>query len=127
MPPARFRPIADTAIACDRPVRTIRNWAAAGRIARVEYRGKVLVDLVAASPRLAPHFHLPLQHGSDDVLRRMRRPYTAAAYQQLVERIRPAEPIVEFKTVDDAHRRPEMDMFRPEITVAIDNASCFQP
>ncbi len=51
-----------------------------------------IVDLVAASPRLAPHFHLPLQHGSDDVLRRMRRPYTAAAYQQLVERIRAVMP-----------------------------------
>jgi threonylcarbamoyladenosine tRNA methylthiotransferase MtaB len=51
-----------------------------------------IVDLVAASPRLAPHFHLPLQHGSDDVLRRMRRPYTAAAYQQLVERIRTLMP-----------------------------------
>jgi threonylcarbamoyladenosine tRNA methylthiotransferase MtaB len=51
-----------------------------------------IVDLVAASPRLAPHFHLPLQHGSDDVLRRMRRPYTAAAFQQLVERIRAVMP-----------------------------------
>jgi len=51
-----------------------------------------IVDLVASSPYLAPHFHLPLQHGSDDVLRRMRRPYTAAAYQQLVERIRTVMP-----------------------------------
>jgi threonylcarbamoyladenosine tRNA methylthiotransferase MtaB len=46
-----------------------------------------IVDLVANSPRLAPHFHLPLQHGADDVLRRMCRPYTAAAYQRLVVRI----------------------------------------
>jgi threonylcarbamoyladenosine tRNA methylthiotransferase MtaB len=46
-----------------------------------------LVDLVASSPRLAPHFHLPLQHGDDDVLRRMCRPYTSAAYQRLVARI----------------------------------------
>ena len=51
-----------------------------------------IVNLVATSPRLAPHFHLPLQHGSDDVLRRMRRPYTAAAYQLLVERIRTVMP-----------------------------------
>ena len=35
-----------------------------------------LVRLVAASPRLAPHFHLPLQHGDDAMLRAMRRPYT---------------------------------------------------
>ena len=51
-----------------------------------------IVDLVATSPRLAPHFHLPLQHGADDVLRRMRRPYTAALYRQLVERIHRALP-----------------------------------
>ena len=51
-----------------------------------------IIDLVAGSPRLAPHFHLPLQHGADSVLRRMRRPYTAAAYRQLVERIRTVMP-----------------------------------
>jgi threonylcarbamoyladenosine tRNA methylthiotransferase MtaB len=51
-----------------------------------------IVDLVAASPRLAPHFHLPLQHGADNVLDRMRRPYTADAYRLLVERIRAVMP-----------------------------------
>jgi threonylcarbamoyladenosine tRNA methylthiotransferase MtaB len=51
-----------------------------------------IVDLVGDSPRLAPHFHLPLQHGSDDVLRRMRRPYTVAAYRRLVERIHDRMP-----------------------------------
>jgi threonylcarbamoyladenosine tRNA methylthiotransferase MtaB len=49
--------------------------------------GDDLVDLIATSPQLAPHFHLPLQHGSDRVLRAMRRPYTAAAYARLVEGI----------------------------------------
>jgi len=51
-----------------------------------------IVELVAASPRLAPHFHLPLQHGADSVLRRMRRPYTATAYRQLVDGIRRRMP-----------------------------------
>ena len=51
-----------------------------------------IVELVASSPRLAPHFHLPLQHGADDALRRMRRPYTAAQYRQLVERIHRVMP-----------------------------------
>ena len=46
-----------------------------------------IVDTVGASSRLAPHFHLPLQHGSDSVLQRMRRPYSAAFYSNLVERI----------------------------------------
>jgi threonylcarbamoyladenosine tRNA methylthiotransferase MtaB len=51
-----------------------------------------IVDLVASSPRLAPHFHLPLQHGSDHVLRAMRRPYTAASYARLVGHIRARLP-----------------------------------
>jgi threonylcarbamoyladenosine tRNA methylthiotransferase MtaB len=46
-----------------------------------------IVELIAGSPRLAPHFHLPLQHGSDDMLALMRRPYTARFYRALVERI----------------------------------------
>jgi threonylcarbamoyladenosine tRNA methylthiotransferase MtaB len=51
-----------------------------------------IVDLVASSPRLAPHFHLPLQHGSDDILRAMERPYTSAFYRGLVDRIRSRMP-----------------------------------
>ena len=38
--------------------------------------------------RLCPHFHLPLQSGSDAVLKRMRRRYSAAQYADAVERIR---------------------------------------
>lgn len=51
-----------------------------------------IVDSVAASPRLAPHFHLPLQHGSDSLLRAMRRPYSVSYYADLVSRIRTAIP-----------------------------------
>jgi threonylcarbamoyladenosine tRNA methylthiotransferase MtaB len=51
-----------------------------------------IIACVARSPRLAPHFHLPLQHGADDVLRRMCRPYTANEYRRLVERIHDAMP-----------------------------------
>jgi threonylcarbamoyladenosine tRNA methylthiotransferase MtaB len=46
-----------------------------------------IVDIVASSPRFAPHFHLPLQHGDDEMLRAMRRPYTAAAFESLVHGI----------------------------------------
>lgn len=42
-----------------------------------------LVRQVADSPRLAPHFHLPLQHGSTRVLSAMRRPYSAAFVEDL--------------------------------------------
>jgi len=51
-----------------------------------------VVDLVAGSERLAPHFHLPLQHGADSVLSRMRRPYTAAFFRTLIERIHDVMP-----------------------------------
>ncbi|MGH9347757.1 MAG: tRNA (N(6)-L-threonylcarbamoyladenosine(37)-C(2))-methylthiotransferase MtaB [Vicinamibacterales bacterium] len=51
-----------------------------------------IVDLVAESPRLAPHLHLPLQHGCDGILAEMGRPYTSAFYRRLVERIRARVP-----------------------------------
>jgi threonylcarbamoyladenosine tRNA methylthiotransferase MtaB len=43
-------------------------------------------------PRLCPHFHMPLQSGSDTVLRRMRRRYTADLFAQTVELIRTRVP-----------------------------------
>jgi threonylcarbamoyladenosine tRNA methylthiotransferase MtaB len=51
-----------------------------------------LVDLVASSGRFAPHFHLPLQHASDRVLSRMRRPYSAGFYRNLVVGLRARFP-----------------------------------
>lgn len=50
-----------------------------------------LLDLYP-SGRLCRHFHLPLQSGSDAVLRRMRRRYTAGQYRELVEAIRSRIP-----------------------------------
>ncbi len=51
------------------------------------YFTPALIEVVAGSPQIAPHFHVPLQSGSDAVLRRMRRPYTAAMYRRLVARL----------------------------------------
>ena len=51
-----------------------------------------IIDLVATSGRFAPHFHLPLQHASDTMLCRMRRPYTLAVYRRAVDRIRHLMP-----------------------------------
>ena len=51
-----------------------------------------IVDLVAASGRFAPHFHLPLQHASDRMLGLMRRPYAFARYRELVVYIRARLP-----------------------------------
>jgi len=47
-----------------------------------------LIGLVASDPRLAHHFHIPLQSGSSRVLRAMRRPYQPEYYLDLVQRIR---------------------------------------
>ena len=43
-------------------------------------------------PRLCPHFHMPLQSGSDSVLRTMRRRYNSQEYEETVERIRSRIP-----------------------------------
>jgi threonylcarbamoyladenosine tRNA methylthiotransferase MtaB len=43
-----------------------------------------LVDVVTGSATIAPHFHVPLQSGSDRVLRRMRRPYNVAMYRRVI-------------------------------------------
>ena len=43
-----------------------------------------LAELAAHSPRLAPHFHVPLQSGSDQVLAAMHRWYRAAHYAERV-------------------------------------------
>jgi threonylcarbamoyladenosine tRNA methylthiotransferase MtaB len=41
-----------------------------------------LVSLLSTQGRLCPHLHVPLQSGSDRVLLRMRRPYTARQYRE---------------------------------------------
>jgi threonylcarbamoyladenosine tRNA methylthiotransferase MtaB len=47
-----------------------------------------IVSLVAEEPRLAHHFHIPLQSGSRRILREMRRPYTPSHYAELAQTIR---------------------------------------
>lgn len=47
-----------------------------------------LLRLVAESPRMAKHIHIPLQSGSDTVLRRMHRRYRPMHYQSRVQRAR---------------------------------------
>lgn len=49
-----------------------------------------LLDAWRTSPKMAPHAHLPLQSGSDSVLRRMKRGYTTASFAAAVERLRRA-------------------------------------
>ena len=47
-----------------------------------------LIDAISRLPKLAEHVHLPLQSGSNKILKAMHRAYTAEKYLDLVERIR---------------------------------------
>jgi tRNA-2-methylthio-N6-dimethylallyladenosine synthase len=52
-------------------------------------------DLIAAhgeNPKLMPYLHLPVQSGSDAILKAMNRGHTAESYIRLIERIRAARP-----------------------------------
>ena len=52
-------------------------------------------ELIAAhgdEPKLMPYLHLPVQAGSDRILKRMNRNHTAESYIRLIERIRAARP-----------------------------------
>lgn len=51
-----------------------------------------LIERLARSPKICQHFHLSLQHGSDDVLRAMGRTSTAARYRELLEQLSLAAP-----------------------------------
>jgi len=51
-----------------------------------------LIELVASSPRIAKHAHVPMQSGSDAVLRRMHRKYRPWHYREKIEKIHTAMP-----------------------------------
>lgn len=56
------------------------------------YFGDELIEAVATLPKVMPHIEIPVQAGSDEVLKRMRRGYTQADYRRVVEKIRHALP-----------------------------------
>src|SRR5262249_35252582 len=51
-----------------------------------------VIDAMATCPKVSPQLHLPVQSGSDAVLVRMARDYTAEAYLALVDRLRERVP-----------------------------------
>ncbi len=51
-----------------------------------------LIDFVAQSKRFVPHFHIPLQSGSDKILKFMRRKYLTALYRSRLDRIKEQMP-----------------------------------
>ncbi|MGL5635279.1 MAG: tRNA (N(6)-L-threonylcarbamoyladenosine(37)-C(2))-methylthiotransferase MtaB [Bacteroidales bacterium] len=51
-----------------------------------------IIDYVSTSKRFAPHFHIPLQSGSDEVLKIMRRKYDTALFAAKVAKIKEIMP-----------------------------------
>ena len=51
-----------------------------------------IIDFVAQSKRFVPHFHIPLQSGSDEMLKSMRRRYLTDLYRERIERIKEKMP-----------------------------------
>jgi len=68
-----------------------------GSLESVELSDELLA-LLADEPRFARHLHLPLQAGSDEVLRAMNRHYDTAKFAMLIERVERAVPEIAVST-----------------------------
>jgi tRNA-2-methylthio-N6-dimethylallyladenosine synthase len=90
-----------------------------------------LIDAISRLPKLAEHVHLPLQSGSNKILKAMHRAYTAEKYLDLVERIRQArngvaittDIIVGFPGETDVDYRQTRDLVEE---IQFDNAFVFR-
>jgi ribosomal protein S12 methylthiotransferase len=60
--------------------------------------GDEVLDAMAESDKVCRYIDLPLQHASDRVLKRMKRPGTRASYERLLDRIRVRVPDVTLRT-----------------------------
>lgn len=83
--------------------RLIREMAGIDGLERIRYMtshpNDMNDDLIAAHaevPELMPYLHLPVQSGSDRILKAMNRKHTAESYLRLIERIRVAQPDILF-------------------------------
>jgi tRNA-2-methylthio-N6-dimethylallyladenosine synthase len=107
--------------------RLLRAMAQIGGLDRLRYTtshpNDMEDDLIAAhgdEPKLMPYLHLPVQSGSDRILKAMNRKHTAAHYLRLIERIRAARPdillssdfIVGFPGETDADFEATMELIR---------------
>jgi tRNA-2-methylthio-N6-dimethylallyladenosine synthase len=77
----------------------VRRLAAIEGLARIRYTTSHpndmtgdLLDAHRDEAKLMPYLHLPVQAGSDRILKAMNRKHTAAEYRRLIERIRAARP-----------------------------------
>ena len=95
------------------------------------YFNDKLIQTIIEQPKVCKNIHLPLQSGSDRILKLMNRQYTAEQYLEVVTRIRKAIPTVTFSTdiilgfpgeTDDDFQKTR-DMFQ---AVKYDNAYIFK-
>ena len=59
---------------------------------------KKLIDTMAQNPKIARHFHLPMQSGSDEILAKMNRRYDTAKYLETVDYLRETIPGITITT-----------------------------
>jgi tRNA-2-methylthio-N6-dimethylallyladenosine synthase len=105
----------------------VRQLAKIDGIGRIRYTtshprdmDEALIQAHVEVPELMPYLHLPVQSGSDKILRAMNRQHTAATYLKLIERIRAARPdiaisgdfIVGFPGETDADFEATLDLIR---------------
>lgn len=57
-----------------------------------------LIAIFATEPKLAKHLHLPIQSGSNRILKLMRRGYTREEYQEIIAKLRKAQPNISIST-----------------------------
>ena len=57
-----------------------------------------LIEVMARNPKIARHMHLPVQSGSDEILKKMNRHYDRAKYLDTVRKLREAIPDISFTT-----------------------------
>ena len=103
----------------------IRDLAALDGLERIRFTtshprdmGDDLIAALGDEPKLMPYLHLPVQSGSDRILKRMNRGHTAREYLDLIDRIRAARPdilisgdfIVGFPEETDADFRATLDL-----------------
>ena len=65
---------------------------------QVTFMSQRIIESVADLPKVCENINLPVQAGDDEVLSRMRRPYTSGEYRELVGRIRDTVPGVSLST-----------------------------
>lgn len=90
-----------------------------------------LIEAFTYLPKLCEHVHLPVQSGSDEILKKMHRPYSAAKFEDLVARIRAAragiavttDVIVGFPGETERHYLETRELFD---RVKFDNAFIFR-